>query len=162
MVVKYLLLWAYMIIKYPKWYIIYDCLISHIVFHIWLPNISYRLSYMIPFFIFRTKPANIMLLNQSAIDAVSCITSMLTDLINNLQMSSASGFLLELFCSAWLSTYTMWACVTSSSYNLVLITMERYLAITDPMGYDREQVMRRLPWVICVAWLSGMGDVFKQ
>ena len=95
------------------------------------------------------------MINQSLIDVISCSISLLSDLINNLQMSSSSRFFLDVFCNVWLSTYAMWALITSSSYNLILLTMERYLAITNPMKFNRQIVLHRLPIVLCTAWLSG-------
>ena len=95
------------------------------------------------------------MLNQSLIDTVACVSSLLTELINRMDMVATSGMWLDVFCNVWLSTYVMWSTISSSAYNLVFLTLERYVAIVNPMKYDREKVMRRLPIVIVLAWISG-------
>ena len=115
----------------------------------------YSLSF-ISIFVFRSKPANIMMINQSCLDTLSCIISLAIEFTNDVTIvETSSRFFQDVFCNIWISTYAFWAVMFSSAYNLVFLSLERYFAITNPMKYDREKVMKRLPIIICVAWASG-------
>ena len=106
---------------------------------------------------FRDKPANVIILNQSVIDFFSGAATFLTEIFNTLGMVSDSRLSKNIYCGIWLSQYIMGSLITSSIYNLILLTIERYLAITNPMKYDKEKVLQRLPWVLLTAWLSGIS-----
>ena len=113
---------------------------------------------MILYVICRRKATNLMILNQSIIDIFAGCATLLTDLFNKLSMiPNGSKFTEDVFCHVWLSTYIMGSLVIASTYNLVCITLERYFAITNPMKYDKQKVLKRLPIVIAVAWCSGMN-----
>ena len=67
-----------------------------------------------------------------------------------------TGLAQELFCRLWMSTYLIGAFTAASGYNLTLLTIERFLAITQPMKYDVERVYNRLPYVLSMAWFIGI------
>ena len=138
---------------------------KHFLFPIWqvrymvMTNISTHTCttfLFISIFVFRSKPANIMMINQSCLDTLSCIFSLAIEFTNDVTIvETSSRFFQDVFCNIWISTYAFWAVMFSSAYNLVFLSLERYFAITNPMKYDREKVMKRLPIIICVAWASG-------
>ena len=67
------------------------------------------------------------------------------------------GILQDIFCRVWMSTSIFWMFAVASSYNLMFLTIERFLAITRPMQYDVAKVYRRLPFVLAMAWFMGVA-----
>ena len=49
----------------------------------------------------------------------------------------------------------MWAFAAASAYNLMVLTLERYYAITKPLHYDTEKVFARMPYILCFIWIFG-------
>ena len=97
-----------------------------------------------------------MILNQSVIDIFAGLAVLTNDLVNKLSMvPTPTDFGASAFCHLFLSTYLMGSLVIASTYNLVYMTLERYYAITNPMKYDRDKVMKRLPLVMLAAWVTG-------
>ena len=46
----------------------------------------------------------------------------------------------------------------ASTWNLTCLTIERHLAIVNPLEYDAEKVLNRLKWVFLFVWvLTGIG-----
>ena len=46
--------------------------------------------------------------------------------------------------------------IQASSYNLAVIAIERYLAISRPLQYHEDIVRKRLPWVLLLVWLVSV------
>lgn len=44
---------------------------------------------------------------------------------------------------------------TSSGYNLLVLTIERYLAITKPLSYDENVMRDKLCFILPLVWISG-------
>ena len=70
----------------------------------------------------------------------------------------------KIFCKIWHSNLLFKMLCTSSGYNLLILTIERYLAITKPLSYD-ENIMRNKLWIVLpLIWISGFvlvaPDVF--
>ena len=82
--------------------------------------------------------ANRFLLNQSVIDmttgAILLVTAFTTSSGRYPQRMRA-GLAGVLQCKLWESTYFLWATAMTSTYNLLAITLERYLAIVHPIWY---------------------------
>ena len=50
----------------------------------------------------------------------------------------------------------------SSGYNLLVLSIERYFAITQPFSYDEEKIRSRLWYVFPAVWISGFIFVFPD
>ena len=61
----------------------------------------------------------------------------------------------EIFCRLWLSTDIFISFATSSGYNLLFLSIERYLAITRPLTYDEQRIKSKLYILIPAIWISG-------
>lgn len=60
-------------------------------------------------------------------------------------------------CSIWNSGYIFWGTIISSTYNLVLLSIERYLAVIHPVVY-RSKFSYRLAAAVAVSpWIIGFG-----
>ena len=51
---------------------------------------------------------------------------------------------------------------TSSGYNLLVLSTERYMAITKPLSYNEQTIKRKLFIIIPAIWLSGFIFVFPD
>ena len=45
----------------------------------------------------------------------------------------------DLYCRLWITFYPMWSFITDSTYNLTVISLERYAAIRNPLTYNGTQ-----------------------
>ena len=86
----------------------------------------------------RRKPFNMFIIHQSAIDFLSCLTTLLLQFYN--KTSDFSGVGADIFCRVWVSTSFMWILMLCSSYNLTAMSIERHQAITKPLKHDDEKV----------------------
>ena len=96
----------------------------------------------------RSKPVNIFLIHQSVIDIISCCISMFEEVITG-NASLVQPFICHVFMTKMASPMVFYA----STYNMVFLSIERYLAIVNPMKYDADKVLRRLPFVFVFIWL---------
>ena len=72
--------------------------------------------------------------------------------VNKIGGSHASK---EAFCVWWVSSNLLWSLCTSTFYNYLCLTVERYVAITRPQHYDEEKIKRYM-WIIIIAiWCIG-------
>ena len=99
----------------------------------------------------RAKPFNILIVHQSWIDLFACVCAFLVQIVE----PGYTGIIGHMVCQIWSSMYLLWVFFVASSYNLTAIAIERYLAITRPLQYDEESVLRRMPFVFVVVWLIG-------
>lgn len=60
----------------------------------------------------------------------------------------------QYLCRIWLST-DVWLC-TASIYNLVIITVDRFIAVTKPLSYKTVITTKRISVMISVAWLLSL------
>ncbi|XP_006815768.1 allatostatin-A receptor-like [Saccoglossus kowalevskii] len=58
----------------------------------------------------------------------------------------------ELYCRLYFSAQFFWFTINASSYNLVLVTMERYFAIVHPLSYDKYFSKRSTAVFIACTW----------
>ncbi len=74
----------------------------------------------------RRKIINVLLINQSAIDLTASIFTIACGPNKEFVFGNFSGIAGQLYCRIWAPKLPMWAMFTASSYNLVLINLERY------------------------------------
>ena len=67
--------------------------------------------------------------------------------------SSERGRLI--FCKLWLNNCTALLFFFSSSMNLVCLSLERYLAISNPMKYNKAYFNKRIPFITAGIWAVG-------
>ena len=69
------------------------------------------------------------------------------------QGSSALGR--EIFCRTWLTNLPVWGVMVSSTYNFVLMTFERFIAIVYPLKLGRKITHGKTYIFMALAWLFG-------
>ncbi|XP_038050833.1 galanin receptor type 2-like [Patiria miniata] len=97
---------------------------------------------------------NAFIFNQALIDLFGSLLIVLTSLvpIPDPLPSGTSGVLL---CRLWVSGYFNWALFVSSTFNLVALTLERYLAIVFPFRYRALGTRKNAIVTILAVWLSA-------
>ncbi|XP_072178657.1 galanin receptor 2a-like [Diadema setosum] len=100
---------------------------------------------------------NILIANQSLIDL---ITSLLVFLhwLSEVPVNEENKVRAFMACTVINSKYLFWSAIVSSTFNLVVLTLERYLAVMHPIKYKRATMKRRTIIVVALApWLLGFG-----
>ena len=97
----------------------------------------------------RSKPINMILAHQSIIDITVCGVVLVEEIVANLDVDVT----IPIFCHYILTKTTHTFTFVLSTYNVTLLSIERYLAIVDPLSYDMEKVRRRLPYLFVGEWI---------
>ena len=101
---------------------------------------------------------NVFVVNQNIID---CLSSLL--LICQTSSSFAMPILVEgqlvseMYCRLWHSGWLHWSLFISSTYNVVVLTIERYLKIVHPIVHKNWFTLRRAKILLAVIWLLGFA-----
>ena len=109
----------------------------------------------------RDKLTNNFLLNQSLLDMAAACFLLISQLTDDISWTR-TYMQAYIFCRLWLSKFILWGCFIASTYNFMVVTMERYVAIVYPMAYIRwfskgkARVMMVSVWLVCFLW-SAIG-----
>ena len=94
------------------------------------------------------KPINVFFTHQAFIDLVACILVVVRETLVSLDIQGPAGV-----CHLiWTNTLT-WIVLYTSSYNFLMLTIERHFAIVNPFGYHADKVMKRLPLIFTAEWV---------
>ena len=77
---------------------------------------------------------NLYICNQSAVDLCVAITLVSSAYISGNSVPS-SGVAGEMYCKLWLTKFLLWGFLVNSTYNLVIMTMERYACVIHPIWH---------------------------
>ncbi|XP_033098174.1 allatostatin-A receptor-like isoform X2 [Anneissia japonica] len=97
--------------------------------------------------IFRKSITNTLLLHQSILDFLGCC--LFLAFYNN---DAPSGDGAKIFCKA---RVMFWYISAASTYNLVMLTIERYLAVAHPLMYRKRQIYRKRLIPLSIPHLCG-------
>lgn len=106
----------------------------------------------------RVKPFNLLLVIQSFNDACACLVTCLLQSFTP-TFGGKWGFLV---CYLWATRYLFWAFTITSGYNLAVIAIERYLAISKPLQYDADKARRRMPLIAFIVFAFGFSFVLPE
>ena len=98
----------------------------------------------------RRRSANIIIVNQSLIDGL------------------ASFFLIgitvpyvgipdQMTCKLWLNRLPLWCLLVSSTYNILCLALDRYLAIKHPLWHKSFILKKKAKLFLLFPWLLGIG-----
>ena len=99
------------------------------------------------------------LVNQSVIDGIVSLLLIMTTFVSPELHSDVDGLSVELYCKLWLSQFPVWALMTASTYNLMAISSERYLAIVHPIWHKVYFTKMMADSVAVCIWLFGVSYV---
>ena len=79
---------------------------------------------------------NILIVNQSVIDMLAAFFTLLTAVaeVDGTRMSPDSVWD-QFICRMWLTRTPLWGILSTSTYNIFLTTIERYIAVIYPIFY---------------------------
>ena len=102
----------------------------------------------------RKVVTNTFILNQSVIDGLCGVFLIITTVLGD-DNQVLSGLADEIYCRVWLTKGPLWACFTSSSFNLMAITIERYIAFSYPIWYKMSFTKAKVYAFIAAVWGFG-------
>ena len=108
----------------------------------------------------RGQMTNIYIVNQSFVDASSSLVLILSTIFEDDGRplgGGDGGLLAEIYCRFWMSKSLLWGLFTSSTYNLLLLTFERYLAIVHPIWHKTKLTRRMMIASVTIAWSFGLS-----
>lgn len=98
------------------------------------------------------KITNLLVLNQSVADFAVALFLMCTSFDLNI---SSDHILADFICRFWDTKYPLWSAIVTSTYNLVLITLERYLEIVHPIKHKVSLTRGKAKIAMAIVWLFG-------
>uniref|UniRef100_A0A3B4G5P4 G-protein coupled receptors family 1 profile domain-containing protein n=1 Tax=Pundamilia nyererei TaxID=303518 RepID=A0A3B4G5P4_9CICH len=96
------------------------------------------------------SPTNILLLSLAVADFLVGLLFMPGEILRN----TACWFLGQLTCSLY--NYVSYIITSASVGNMVLISVDRYVAICDPLHYPTRITERRVKLCVCLCWLCSV------
>ncbi|PIK53656.1 putative galanin receptor type 2-like [Apostichopus japonicus] len=93
------------------------------------------------------------ILHQSSIDCLASMVFLLLRYFNDSATLAAGGRRQILICKIWFSEYFLWSLFMVSTYNLVLVSLERFLAIVFPVLHRNHMSRRKVLATMVVPWL---------
>ena len=101
--------------------------------------------------------ASILIINQSITDAFSSFILILTVIFADKgnDLFGLSGILL---CKLWYTQFLLWSALQVSTYNLVCISIERYLSIVHPIWYKTNVGGKGIKVTCVIVWIFGAAQ----
>ncbi|XP_033627267.1 neuropeptide SIFamide receptor-like [Asterias rubens] len=90
----------------------------------------------------------------SVVDLLSCIMVVPVHLFPS--PPSMAGKFGDFVCRFYVSKYVMWTCILVSVGSLVLINLERFVAIVYPLKYKRLYTTRKITLMLMACWLYAL------
>ncbi|XP_072028295.1 somatostatin receptor type 2-like [Amphiura filiformis] len=98
---------------------------------------------------------NILILNQSIIDFCSGIIFAILKFAPGVSLNSLPWF--AAICVIWISEYPFWALSYASTFNLLLLAIERYFAICQAVLHRKLFTKQRVKGYCTLVWLAGFS-----
>ncbi|KAI0237326.1 hypothetical protein LSAT2_012187 [Lamellibrachia satsuma] len=98
---------------------------------------------------------SVYIINQSFIDCVGSAL-LIVSLFVRKQTVGPKLRTNDLFCKLWLSEFFMWGLMISSTYNLMAISIERYMAIVHPIWHKVSFTKTKANVLVAIIWLFGV------
>ena len=92
------------------------------------------------------KPINLFFMHQAFIDMMACAFTIVNDVLYMFNVVGPG--ICHLLTSDVLATMALY----TSSYNFVILTIERHFAIVNPFHYNSEKLKKRLPLIFIAEW----------
>ena len=108
----------------------------------------------------REKIPNILIIHQSIIDAFTSILLILTSTNTYDDEESHHGVMGELYCRIWAMKVPLWSALMVSTYNLLVLTIERYIEIVYPLYHKVSFSRAHLFVAMILVWIIGFGYNF--
>nr|XP_054750249.1 allatostatin-A receptor-like [Lytechinus pictus] len=101
---------------------------------------------------------NLLIANQSLIDLMASIMLLIFRVVPQMPVHENQPVRGAFICIFFDSKVLFWSTIVSSTFNLVLITFERYYAIIYPLHYRKSATIQRSALVAIVPWILGFAN----
>jgi hypothetical protein len=82
------------------------------------------------------QTTNILVVNQNAVDMTASLMLVLTGIVKVSSSGMDRNSIYDQFvCRFWLTRFHLWCPLVASTYSIVLLSLERYVAIVHPVFY---------------------------
>ena len=98
----------------------------------------------------------LLIIHQSVCDITACLTLIVTFALALTVDGQLTGFVGGFLCWIFLTETLFLACFTASTFNLVAITLERYLAVVHPFTHRAHFTKKAAYWMMGVTWLAAI------
>ena len=111
---------------------------------------------------------NLLIVNQSLIDFTSSVLLIAIFVVPLPPLPKENEVLARFICGFWYTQYPFWSSYAATIWNLVILTLERFLAVVYPIQYrnkasvPRAMMFALIPWVygfLHMSYLIPMTDV---
>ena len=102
------------------------------------------------------KVTCIYIINQSLIDLSVAVLILLAAFIDSRFMPADDGVLAQIYCRVWLTQTLQWGFIRSSTVNLMLLSIERYIAVVHPIRYKTSFSKNKVVASLAFVWLFGV------
>ena len=99
---------------------------------------------------------SVFIINQSFIDGVVSALLIAVSFARQYPAQQRSGFKDDQYCNLWLSHILLWGLMTSSIYNLMAVSIERYVAIVHPVWHRWSFTKTKANASVVFIWLFGV------
>ena len=97
---------------------------------------------------------NLFIVHQSVIDFLASLTLLL--LTGTQKQYHIYGVGAEVLCRVWLSMYILWSLFTTSTYNLCVMSLEKYFSIVHPILHKKAFDLKFAVAGMVLAWVVGL------
>ena len=94
------------------------------------------------------------IVNQSVLDGTVSLLIILATLVTT--EPHGGDLAMTLHCKLWISQVSVWGLLTSSTYNLMAISIERYLAVVHPVWHKVSFTNTRAYIIAIIIWVFGL------
>ena len=108
----------------------------------------------------RSNGTNLLIIVQSCTDLFCSLFIILTSLVTVKADDLPSGLAGDILCRVWQVRALLWGCMTMSSYSLVFIGLERYVAIVFPFKHNKRIVRKYIFLIVFLEFLLGFIPQF--
>ena len=108
----------------------------------------------------RKKIPNILIIHQSIIDAFTSVLLILTSANTYDNKGDHYGLVGELYCRIWAMKVPLWSTFMVSTYNLLILTIERYIEIVHPLFHKVSFGREHLFTAMVLVWIIGFAYNF--
>ncbi|XP_077986989.1 allatostatin-A receptor-like [Glandiceps talaboti] len=100
---------------------------------------------------------NYLILNLAFADFFTSVLLILNKYLTQaFDLTVPKGIAGEFYCRLYFSAVCFWINIKVSTFNLVLVTFERYFAIVHPLAYNRYYTSCRVVIMVVVAWTMAV------
>ncbi len=101
----------------------------------------------------RKNIINVYIVNQSCIDLLCSLVLVSSAGVDSSGLWDATHG--DIYCKVWLTKLPLWSCMVSSTYNLIMLTIERYLQLVHPLWHKVYFSTRNAALSMAFAWVIG-------